>query len=49
MNLLLFRICYGYQLIVNKFGGKVKRANKEYCSLLLTIYSDEDILSGIGE
>lgn len=49
MNLPLLGICYGHQLIVNKFGGKVKRANKEYGSSLLTIDSDEDLLSGIGE
>jgi len=49
MNLPLLGICYGHQLIVNKFGGKIKRANKEYGSSLLTIDSDEDLLSGIGE
>lgn len=49
MNLPLLGICYGHQLIVNKFGGKVKRANKEYGSSLLTIDSNEDLLSGIGE
>ena len=49
MNLPLLGICYGHQLIVNKFGGKVKRANKEYGSSILTIDSDEDLLSGIGE
>ncbi|TAK24265.1 MAG: glutamine-hydrolyzing GMP synthase [Nitrosarchaeum sp.] len=49
MNLPLLGICYGHQLIVNKFGGKVKRANKEYGSSLLTIDSDEDLLSGVGK
>ena len=49
MNLPLLGICYGHQLIVNKYGGKVKRANKEYGSSLLTIDSDEDLLNGIGE
>lgn len=49
MNLPLLGICYGHQLIVNKFGGKVKRANKEYGSSLLTVDSDEDLLGGIGE
>ncbi|MDH3501169.1 MAG: glutamine-hydrolyzing GMP synthase [Nitrosopumilus sp.] len=47
MNLPLLGICYGHQLIVNKFGGKVKRANKEYGSSLLTIDNDRDLLSGI--
>ena len=49
MDLPLLGICYGHQLIVNKYGGKVKRANKEYGSSLLTIDSDEGILNGIGE
>jgi len=49
MNIPLLGICYGHQLIVNKYGGKIKRANKEYGSSLLTIDNDEDLLSGIGE
>jgi GMP synthase (glutamine-hydrolysing) len=49
MNLPLLGICYGHQLIVDKFGGKVKRANKEYGSSLLTIDSDDDLLSGVGD
>jgi GMP synthase (glutamine-hydrolysing) len=49
MKLPLLGICYGHQLIVNKFGGRVKRANKEYGSSLLTIDSDENLLNGIGE
>jgi GMP synthase (glutamine-hydrolysing) len=49
MKLPLLGICYGHQLIVNKFGGKVKRTNKEYGSSLLTIDSDKDLLKGIGE
>ena len=48
-GLPLLGICYGHQLIVDKFGGKVKRANKEYGSSLLTIDSDKDLLSGVGE
>ena len=49
MGLPLLGICYGHQLIVNKFGGKVKRANKEYGSSLLTIDNDKDLLNGVGE
>ncbi len=49
MNLPLLGICYGHQLIVDKFGGKVKRANKEYGSSLLTIDNDDDLLSGVGD
>ena len=49
MNLPLLGICYGHQLIVNKYGGKVKRANKEYGSSLLTIDNNENLLNEIGE
>ncbi len=49
MDLPLLGICYGHQLIVNKHGGKVKKANKEYGSSLLTIDNNEDLLNGIGE
>ena len=49
MKLPLLGICYGHQLIVNKFGGKVKRANKEYGSSLLTVDNDKNLLSGVGE
>src|SRR3970040_915559 len=48
MKLPILGICYGHQLIVNNFGGKVKRANKEYGSSLLTIDNDSDLLSEIG-
>ena len=48
MDLPILGICYGHQLIVNKYGGKVKRANKEYGSSLLTIDNDEGLLNGIG-
>ena len=49
LELPLLGICYGHQLIVNNFGGKVKRANKEYGSSVLSIDNDSDLLSGIGE
>ena len=49
MNLPLLGICYGHQLIVDKYGGKVKRANKEYGSSVLMIDSNTDLLTGIGE
>ena len=49
MNLPLLGICYGHQLIVNKYGGKVKRANKEYGSSILTIDDDKDLLSKVGD
>jgi GMP synthase (glutamine-hydrolysing) len=47
-DLPLLGICYGHQLIVNKFGGKVKRANKEYGSSLLTMDKNSGLLEGIG-
>ena len=49
MKLPILGICYGHQLIVDNFGGKVKRANKEYGSSLLTIDNDSDLLSGVGQ
>lgn len=49
MRLPILGICYGHQLIVNNFGGKVKQANKEYGSSLLTIDNDSDLLSGVGQ
>jgi len=49
MNLPILGICYGHQLIVNKFGGKIKHANKEYGSSLLTIDNDSNLLNGIGD
>jgi GMP synthase (glutamine-hydrolysing) len=49
MNLPLLGICYGHQLIVNKYGGKVKRANKEYGSSILTIDDDKDLLNKVGD
>ena len=42
-------ICYGHQIIVNNFGGKVKRVNKEYGSAVLSIDDNSDIFSGVGD
>ena len=49
LNVPILGICYGHQIIVNNFGGKIKRANKEYGSSVLTIDNDSDILNGIGD
>jgi GMP synthase (glutamine-hydrolysing) len=42
-------ICYGHQIIVNNFGGKVKRVNKEYGSAVLSIDDNSDIFNGVGD
>lgn len=47
-NIPILGICYGHQLIVDKFGGKVKRKNREYGSAHLTIDNDKDLLSSVG-
>jgi len=49
LGLPVLGICYGHQLIVNNFGGKVKRANKEYGSSSLTVDNDTDLFSGMGK
>ncbi|MEM4249525.1 MAG: glutamine-hydrolyzing GMP synthase, partial [Candidatus Nitrosotenuis sp.] len=48
MKLPILGICYGHQLIVDNFGGRVKRANKEYGHSVLTIDNGADLLGGIG-
>jgi len=49
LNVPILGICYGHQIIVNNFGCKIKRANKEYGSSVLTIDSNSDILNGVGD
>ncbi len=48
LKLPLLGICYGHQLIVDNFGGKIKRSNKEYGHSILTIDNGSDLLSGVG-
>lgn len=48
MHLPVLGICYGHQIIVDSFGGKVKRANKEYGHSTLTVDSGTDLLGGVG-
>ena len=48
MKLPILGICYGHQLIVDNFGGKVKRANKEYGHSVLTVDNNSDLLGGVG-
>jgi GMP synthase (glutamine-hydrolysing) len=49
IGLPVLGICYGHQIIVNNFGGKVRQANKEYGSSMLSIDNDSDLLAGIGK
>ena len=48
-SLPLLGICYGHQLIVDRYGGRIKKANKEYGSSVLVIDDDCDLLNGIGK
>jgi GMP synthase (glutamine-hydrolysing) len=48
LKLPLLGICYGHQLIVDNFGGRVKRANKEYGHSILSVDNGSDLLSGVG-
>ena len=43
-------ICYGHQVIVDRFGGAVKRANREYGSSVLSVAGGGGggLLSGLG-
>ena len=41
-------ICYGHQVIVDRYGGKVGRARKEYGSSILSVDDGSDLLAGIG-
>jgi len=49
LGIPILGICYGHQLIVDNFGGKVKRANQEYGSSSLIIDKSTDLLSGLGD
>ena len=48
VGLPVLGICYGHQLIVNSFGGKVKHANKEYGSSTLKIDVGSGLLANMG-
>ena len=49
LQIPILGICYGHQIIVNNFGGKVKRVNKEYGSAVLSVDDNSDIFSGVGD
>lgn len=42
-------ICYGHQLIVDKFGGQIRNANREYGSSNLEIDESAKLFDGVGE
>ncbi|MEM2759528.1 MAG: glutamine-hydrolyzing GMP synthase [Nitrososphaerales archaeon] len=46
-NLPILGICYGHQMLVHSFGGKVRRANREYGSADLIIDDSTDLFSGL--
>lgn len=48
MGLPVLGICYGHQLIVDRYGGRVKRANREYGASTLSIDNDSTLLGGLG-
>jgi len=49
LELPILGICYGHKIIVNNFGGQIKRAKKEYGSSILSVDNNSDILAGIGD
>jgi len=48
LNLPILGICYGHQTLVHNFGGKVKKANREYGSADLMIDDPSDLFSGLN-
>ena len=48
MDIPVLGICYGHQLIVDRYGGRVKRANREYGASTLSIDNDSTLLNGLG-
>ena len=50
MNIPILGICYGMQLVVNRFGGKIQKASKrEYGFAELEILDHTDILAGLSD
>lgn len=41
-------ICYGHQVIVTKYGGRVRRVSREYGPSTLIVDDDSGLLAGIG-
>lgn len=48
MNVPILGICYGHQLVVDKFGGKILNTNREYGSSDLSIDDPAGLLDGLG-
>ncbi|MGH9923483.1 MAG: glutamine-hydrolyzing GMP synthase, partial [Nitrososphaerales archaeon] len=48
LNVPILGICYGHQLLVHSFGGKVKKANREYGSADLMIDDSSDLFSSFN-
>ena len=50
MSKPILGICYGHQVLVDRFGGKVKKANaKEFGKAGLVIDDGSDLFSGVGK
>ncbi|MDI1494836.1 MAG: bifunctional GMP synthase/glutamine amidotransferase protein (guaA) [Cenarchaeum symbiont of Oopsacas minuta] len=47
MNVPILGICYGHQLVVDRHGGSIKRANKEYGASKLDMQENR-IFDGLG-
>lgn len=48
LNLPILGICYGHQTLVHNFGGKVRRANREYGSAELIIDDPSGLFNGLN-
>lgn len=48
LGLPILGICYGHQLLVHSFGGKVKKANREYGSADLIIDDSSDLFKSLN-
>lgn len=47
-NIPILGICYGHQVIVNRYGGVVKRASREYGHSTLMIHDSDGLFGGLG-
>jgi len=48
LDLPILGICYGHQLLVHSFGGKVRRANREYGSADLMIDDSSNLFNNLN-